>query len=79
MNKKIAVLFNGFALCYADTFAQICKKNNIQIDFYTFDNQPYNGQNADNVFCVGQKPNLKNVEQLKAFDKKFKEITKNQN
>ena len=34
MNKKIAVLFNGFALCYADTFAQICKKNNNFTYFY---------------------------------------------
>ena len=79
MKKKLAVLYSNFGQCYMDEFAKICKQNGISIDFYMFDDYLYTGKNADNVFCMGKKPNTKDVKQIKNFDKKLKQIVQDKN
>lgn len=74
MKKKLAVLYSNFGQCYMEEFAKICKQNDISIDFYTFEEYPYTGKNADNILYMGKKPNTKNIKQIKEFDKKLRQI-----
>lgn len=59
MKRKLAVLYSSkLGQHYMEKFAKICKQNGISIDFYTFEEYPYTGKNADNIFHMGKKSKI---------------------
>ena len=72
MKKKMAILSSGFVPNYIKYFLKLCKIHGIHVDLYCFDKKDMSEVSADNIYYIEEKPDNKNIKNIKRLDKILK-------
>lgn len=74
MKNKIAIIEYGFLPGYFDIFADLCKKNGIKIDLFTFKTKTNFSDFAQNIYYLKSKCKRKSYESIIEIEKEIKSL-----